>query len=137
MVTSLLLYAYKISTRFAKVLLLFILSTKIDSWWHCFKWFSSPICGLISTKIFLVAPDMCDYQRVSQVFVVDTLISLGNVRLGPILGYFLERRFRENLAYSCEVSSLNYLKTKLQLWEVKYKMLAVLIVNINKMRLKS
>ena len=119
MVSSKLLYAYKISTRFAKVLLLFILSTKINSWWHYFKWFGSPICGNISTK-YSWLPLTCVITSEYLSFFY-TLISLGNVKLGPILGYLLVRRIRENIAYSFEVSSLNYLKTKLQLWGVKYK----------------
>ena len=38
----------------------------------------------------MVAPDMCDYQNISQIF--DILFSLrihrGNVKLGPKIGYF-------------------------------------------------
>ena len=38
----------------------------------------------------MVAPDMCDYQNVSQIF--DILLSLGihsgNVKLGPKIGHF-------------------------------------------------
>ena len=56
----------------------------------------------------MVAPDMCDYVTVSQIF--DILFSLGihrgNIELGPKIGNFevqMGATFRENLGYIFEV----------------------------------
>ena len=62
----------------------------MGSWWSYFKGLNSFIFWPKSPKILLVAPDMCDYQNIYQIF--DILFSLGihrrNIKLRQKTGNF-------------------------------------------------